>query len=240
MLIGATTTLNWHQNDFSASAELIDSFVSLMEQQAEDSVHKYNAEKKKELIQEDVEDDEHGMYRQVIETYGGLDNMAWSFEEVFEVFFPSLQRRSALLSVCGFFEYELHKLCVLFQRERKLRLGPYDLHGRGIEQSADYLNKVVGLSLNKKSQEWKAVARVRSIRNIIVHRDGRIRDGQNKILPEYKDVLAKLKHLNTEREEIVLEKGFVSQAVVTFKSYFKLIEDNIQENAKHQHRSNTA
>ena len=206
MFIGVTT-VTWHRLDFGTSTDLIESFVSLVEQQAEDSVHKYKMEKKKGLPEVEVGDDEQGPYGQLVETYGGLDSMTWSFEDVFEVYFPSLQRRSALLTVCGFFEHELHKLCILFQDERKLTLEPNALRGQGIEQSTDYLKKVIGLALDKKSQEWKAVTRVREIRNIIMHRDGRPRDAQGEVLPDYRDALKNLQYLNSEGEEIVLEKG---------------------------------
>jgi hypothetical protein len=233
MLIGVINVLNWYRDDFGFSLPLIDSFVSLIEQQAEDSIHKYKTEKQSEVAVEDLGED-YGIHGEIVETYLGLDSTSYSFETVFEEYFPSLQRRSALLTVCGFFEYELHKLCVLFQHDRKLRLGPYDLYGRGIEQSINYLEKVIGLKLDKKSDEWKAVTYVREIRNLIIHRDGRVRDAQGKIYPAYKDALANLHHLNSKGGEIVLEKGFVSQAVDTFRTYFKLIDDSIQENEKHR------
>jgi hypothetical protein len=148
MLIGKINSLNWYQTEFNPSVELIDSFVLIMETQAEDSIRRYKAEKKTaEVIEDDLGDD-YGIHRQNIEVYAGLDNLMWSFEEVFEVYFPSLQRRSALLSVCGFFEHELDKLCVLFQGERELTLGPNDLRGQGLERSTDYLKKVIGLALD--------------------------------------------------------------------------------------------
>jgi hypothetical protein len=231
MLIGKINSLNWYQAEFNPSVELIDSFVLIMETQAEDSIRRYKAEKKTtEVIEDDLGDD-YGIHRQNIEVYAGLNNLTWSFEEVFEFYFPSLQRRSALLTVCGFFEHELDKLCVLFQGERKLTLGPNDLRGQGLERSTDYLTKVIGLALDKKSLEWKAVTRVREIRNIIAHRDGRMKDAKGKIFPEYKDALENLRYQTSEGDEIVLEKGFVSQAVVIFKAYFKLIEDSIQGKA---------
>jgi hypothetical protein len=235
MLI-SVNVLNWYRDDFGFSLPLIDTFVSLMEQQAEDSIQKYKTEKQSEVVVEDLGGD-YGIHGELVETYLGLDSTSYSFVTVFEEYFPSLQRRSALLTVCGFFEYELHKLCVLFKGERKLRLGPYDLHGRGIEQSVDYLEKVVGLKLDKKSDEWKALTYVREIRNLIVHRDGRVRDAQGKIFPACKDALANLQHLNSKGEEIVLEKGFVSEVVDTFRTYFKLIDNSIRENEKHRNDS---
>jgi hypothetical protein len=111
------------------------------------------------------------------------------------------------------------------------------VRGRGIEQSVNYLKKPIGLALDKNSQEWKAVTRVREIRNMIVHRNGRLRDAQGEILPDYRDALKNLRYQNSEGEEIVLEEGFVFQTVEILKTYFKLIEDSIQENEKQRQKT---
>ena len=96
MVIGSTNVLNWYQTDFRVSVKLIDSFVSLMEKQVEESIHKYKTDKQEELVDENCGEDE-GTHGQIVETYGGLDSMSWRFEAVFEEYFPSLQRRSAPL-----------------------------------------------------------------------------------------------------------------------------------------------
>lgn len=231
MIIGATKVLNWYETDFSVSVELIDSFVSLMEKQVEDSIQKYKTDKRQELVEENSGEDE-GIPGQMVETYGGLDSMSWSFEAVFEEYFPSLQRRSALIAVYSYFERELHKLCILFQREKGFRLTPTDLRGRGFEQSADYLQKVVGLTVDKGSSEWKSFKEIRAIRNMIVHRDARVQNSQGEIPKEDSDAIAHLKYLRDEGGELVLDKGFVSQAVGIFKIYFKVLDDSIQANNK--------
>ncbi|HLW81980.1 MAG TPA: hypothetical protein VKS20_08065 [Candidatus Acidoferrales bacterium] len=227
MIIGPTSVMNWYQADFSVSVDLIDSFVSLMEKQAEDSIDKYKTGKRVELVEEALEEGE-GAYGNIVETYGGLDSMSWSFEAVFEQYFPSLQRRAALITVYSYFEHELHKLCILFQHEKGLGLTPTDLRGKGFEQSADYLQKVVGLPIDKQSSEWKSLKKIRAIRNVIVHRDGRLQGSQGKIPAEVRDAMAHLKYLKAEDGQIVLEKAFVSQVVGIFKSYFKLLGDSIQ------------
>jgi len=233
MIIGSTNVLNWYQTDFRVSVELIDSFVSLMEELVEHSIRKYKTDKQKELVEEDFGED-GGIHGQIVETYGGLDSMSWSFEAVFEEHFPNLQRRSALITVYSYFEHELHKLCILFQHQKRLKLTPTDLRGKGFEQSADYLQKVVGLTIDKKSSEWQSFKKIRAIRNMIVHRDGRLQDSQGKIPAEVSDAMVLLKHLKGEGGQVVLEKYFVSQAVDIFKDYFKVLDDSIQANDRQQ------
>ena len=226
MIIG-TNTRNWYQSDFGSSVELIDAFVSLMEKQTDDAIQKFRMGKQTHVIEEDGGED-YGTLRERVETYEGLDSMSWSLDTVFEEYFPNLQRRSALITVYSFFEHELHKLCLLFHREQKLRLAVKDLSGDGIERSADYLEKVVGLDLQKDCKEWNAATRVREIRNTIVHRDGRLKDAQGNIPMKTKDARRNLKYL-TGDDYIVLEKGFVPQAIAIFRTYFKLVDDSIQK-----------
>ena len=157
--------------------------------------------------------------------------MSWSLNTLFEEYFPSLQRRSALLTVYGFFEYEIHKLCLLYQRQRKLRLAPKDLQREGIERSTDYLQKVVGLALDKNCKEWSDAKRVREIRNIIVHRNGRLKDSEGQIPNATKDAVQNLKFLRGD-DDVVLEEGFVAQAVAIFKAYFRLIGECIKNNTQ--------
>src|SRR5436305_175799 len=97
------TVSNWHQNELSISAELIDSFVKSVENQAAESIVRCEREKKSHI--EVLGEDE--MFVRVVETHEGLENETWDLETIFREYFPSLQRRSALLTVWGYFEHEL-------------------------------------------------------------------------------------------------------------------------------------
>jgi hypothetical protein len=221
----ARTVENWYP-DFINSVELIDTFVTIVEKQTEEAILEYHTGKQVEYVEEDVGGEE-GVRSQRVETHLGLDDMSWSLNTLFEEYFPSLQRRSALLTVYGFFEYELHKLCLLSQHQRNLRLAPKDIQGEGIERSTDYLQKVVGLVLDKNCEEWRDARRVREIRNVIVHRNGRLKDSQGQIPNTTKDAVQNLKFLRSDND-VVLEEGFVAQAVAIFKAYFGLIGECIR------------
>ena len=93
--------LNWYQYDVAFSIELIRSFVRGVERQVADSILDYK----------DIKKDEG---------HRGLTEDSWDLQEVFEGYFPSLQRRSALLTVWGFLEHELDALCSLYQSEKEL------------------------------------------------------------------------------------------------------------------------
>ena len=225
MIVGSIS--DWYRDDFGFSVGLIDTFVGLIEKQTEDAIHNYRTEKKLDVVEDDVED--YGIHGHPVESYGGLDSDSYDVKSVFEEHFPSLQRRSAMITVYGYFEHELVRLCNLFKDEKQLSLSFSDLKDDGIQRSTNYLQKVAHLNVHKNSPTWKSINRVRIIRNMVVHRDVRLRDSQGRIPSEVNDAVTNLKHLRTTESEIVLEMGFVAQVVDIFKAYFKLIDDSIQE-----------
>jgi hypothetical protein len=113
------TVLTWYEYDMSFSAELIDSFVAGIERQAAESIVRYEEGKQKHEI-EDVTGENEETYLRVVETHQGLDNETWDLTTIFMEYFPSLQRRSALMTVSGYFEHELDKLCSFYQSEKGL------------------------------------------------------------------------------------------------------------------------
>jgi hypothetical protein len=209
--------LNWHQYDVVFSIELIKSFVRGVEQQAADSIRDYRDSKSS------------GEHR-------GLDDESWDLQEIFEEYFPSLQRRSALLTIWAFLEHELNALCSLYQSEKGFQLTFSDLSGKGIDRSTAYLEKVAGLHGLKGSPEWNDLKAIQNIRNLIAHNDGRLRDRQvneDAILTNMK----KLVFLSS-RHELRIAEGFLSKVVDACDSYFKRIAEAIDasEGAGQVHR----
>tara|TARA_R110001583_G_scaffold175527_1_gene330107 strand:- start:10118 stop:10471 length:354 start_codon:yes stop_codon:yes gene_type:complete len=106
--------LNWYDHDVSRSLEIIESFVDGVEVQVDESIARYEKEKESVVLDETVEE----CYQQEIDIHQGLNDQAWDLDSIFKSYFPSLQRRSALLTICGYFEHELDKLCHLYQSEK--------------------------------------------------------------------------------------------------------------------------
>jgi len=88
--------LNWYQYDVNFSIGLIESFIGGIEVQAEESITRYERQKQTLIIEEVPEEN----YARVVETHQGLDDETWDLKGIFCEYFPSLQRRSALLTVC--------------------------------------------------------------------------------------------------------------------------------------------
>jgi hypothetical protein len=113
MIIGGVA--GWYHNELRTSTELIDSFVKDVERQAAESVARYEREKQTHVLELSGEGEETYVK---VETYRGLDNENWNLEKIAKEYFPSLQRRSAFLTVWGYFEHELDKLCSLYKSEK--------------------------------------------------------------------------------------------------------------------------
>jgi hypothetical protein len=196
--------LNWYQYDVSFSIELITSFVQGIEKQAAESVAAFKASK-------------HWK-----DGHQGLDESSWDLKEIFEEYFPGLQRRSAFLTVWGFFEHELDKLCLQFQSEKGFGLTVSDLSGKGIDRSTSYLEKVAGLEGLKSSKEWNEIKTMQRMRNVIAHDNGRLRDHQGKPKSGVVEGMTKLGFLGGD-DEIILSEGFLSKVIDACDSYFKMI-----------------
>lgn len=202
--------VNWYQYDVSFSIELMISFVQGVERQAAESVLNYRNLKSSE------------------ERHRGLDRSSWDLEGIFEEYFPSLQRRSALLTVWGFLEHELDKLCLLYQSEKGFRLAFSDLSGKGIDRSTGYLEKVAGLEGLKASREWDGIKTIQRIRNVIAHHDGKLRDHHGNANDGILKDMARLGFLKGE-DEILLAEGFLSKVIDACNSYLKRIAESIDD-----------
>jgi hypothetical protein len=73
---------------------------------------------------------------------------------------------------------------------------------------------------------WNNIKDIQTIRNCIVHRGGRLLDHQGNPYKDTANAIKRLKHLSGD-DEIVVEGGFLSYVVGTYKTYFKLIGESI-------------
>ncbi len=219
--------LNWFKYDVSFSVELIESFVKSVEKQAIDSIESYKYQKETHVVEEFLEEN----YARIVETHQGLDNESWNLESIFIEYFPSLQRRSALLTIYGYFEHELDKLCMLYKSEKVFKLSLSDLSGKGIDRSTDYLEKVAEIDACKKTKEWNQIKIIQKIKNIIIHQDGKLKDSQGKPIKDVIDYINQMDSLGGEGE-VILKEGFLNHALSIFKEYFRLLGNSIDKHEK--------
>ena len=218
---------NWYRYDVSFSIELIESFIDGIEIQADDSINRYKQQKETFVLEEVPEEN----YAHVVEVHQGLDDESWDLQGIFCEYFPSLQRRSALLTVCSFFEHELDKLCMLYQSEKSFKLALLDINGKGIDRSTTYLEKVAGIDVHKTSNEWNHIKKIQNIRNVIVHQDGKLHDHQGNPIKAAIDYINQVEFLEGE-DEVVVKKGFLKHVVDIYKQYFAILDQSISSKKK--------
>lgn len=203
--------------------ELVDSYVSGVEEQTELSSEKYKREK--ESI-----DDEDGSSSTTL--HQGLDSESWDLEGIFGIYFPNLQRQSALLTLCSFFESELNRLCRFYRCERDLRLDVSELKSDGLNRASLYLEKIAAIDAHRSSKEWATIKNIQRLRNKIVHHEGNLDPLHDEALIQFVD-----KHEYASRAgdgEVVLKRGFLRFVVETYRDYFKLLNASIAAEFKHQ------
>ena len=163
-----------------------------------------------------------------IDVHQGLDSESWDLDGIFKEYFPTLQRRSAFLSLYGFLEHELDKLCMLYKRFQNQNVDFRDLKDLGIERSVKYLIIVAGLPIEKGDNKWGNVKSIQKIRNLIVHNDGKLIDLDNLPRKSEQRIVFKNDFLSGENE-IIMEKGYLLYVLKTFDSFFKYVDGLIQD-----------
>ena len=227
MLIG--TIDQWYQNDFGLSLQIINAFVGLIEPQREYIIQRYRGGKRTDFLEHDFGDD--GLYGEEVVSYDGIDSLSCDVNAMFEEYFPNLLRRSAVITVCSYFEDDLFHLCDIFKNEKHLGESFSSSSGKGLDKATNYLQDVAKLRGLKDSTEWRNVRHICTFRNAFVHRGGRLKDSRGSIPLEMTAATENLNHWHG-KEHIVLEDGFVPQAVAILQQYFKRIDDLIQAAAK--------
>ena len=115
-----------------------------------------------------------------------LDQLAkqggWEYEEYyseklvlnekFHNWIPTLAAYSAITLLHSIVETQLHGFAEHIGDKRGVRLRVKDMAGKGVEQSALYLQRVLSVDV-KADPSWCGLQDMGSLRNIIVHRGGK-------------------------------------------------------------------
>lgn len=91
------------------------------------------------------------------------------------IILPSIAN-AIFIAMYGDFEGYVNQICNSYKEEKGFILEAKDLRGEGIQRAVNYLEKIVGLNNIKNSTEWNEIMRWNSIRNILVHNNGVIKN----------------------------------------------------------------
>lgn len=209
----------WFHFDAAYTMDMLRSYAQSAEAQVKESIIEYQARRKDwedelaELLKSEPHPEEPDF------EHAGLKGHVKDPEDVFETYFPSLQRSSALAAIYSAFENDLNRLCDLVQSAVSSGLRFQDLNGNGVERARNYLIKVGGFDVSAGEREWTAITKIREIRNCFVHADGIIIEG-DKTITAYvkKDTL-----LTLYTKKLELRQGFLAEVVTAMLRYCEVL-----------------
>lgn len=215
---------NWYALDSKLALELLKVFVKNTESQIKATIHDYKKKKKSELV---VLSEEHGI-AQVVEYYGGLDDMTWDLKELYGSYYPNLQRKSAFLTLYAFLEHEMETLANKLMKESGLKAKPDDLAGKGVYRSFTYMQVIAGLNIDKGDNRWNKIHEINKLRNLVVHSDGHLSREKEKRKSEEAFIARMKPHLKSKGDEVILRSTLLEYVLEQFDELFKYIDKGIQ------------
>lgn len=212
----------WFPFEASHSMDILRSYAQGVEAQVRVSLAQYEERREawindyNDLLETDPHPDEPDF------EHAGLSGHVKDLADVFEDFFPSLQRSSALASIYSVFENQMNTLCDLVKDAIGSKLRFQDLNGTGVERARTYLIKVGGFDLTglDGGRHWNNVVRIREVRNCFVHADGVLNDKTRKIIRAYANEVQSLQVLG---DRVKLQEGFLEEVVTGCLRYCEVL-----------------
>ncbi|WP_323758442.1 hypothetical protein [Roseivirga sp.] len=149
----------------------------------------------------------------------------WKYDKMFSKF----TYNPMLLSIYGFFEHWLKRLCEFDNRKGLSNISVSDLAGRNyIEKSRIYFEKVAEIPLSELESDWKRIQIVQQIRNLITHNDSNLfkNDSKKNGNQELFKILKTEEHIEFDEksgEFYIKHKNFILDLVNIVERYLKTV-----------------
>ncbi len=143
--------------------------------------------------------------------------------------FENILLESFFVAIYGFLELQLMQRCRKLKQENKNgTLGVSDIRGEDtIDRAMKYLTKVqyINFSIDKHLMEWEKIRNYGTLRNCIVHNEGRVDEGfeekQRKKLIRF--INQKNSGLSISNEKITISKESCERAWKTIEEFLYLV-----------------
>ncbi|MCD9514201.1 hypothetical protein [Photobacterium carnosum] len=171
---------------------------------------------------------EEGIYQYAYHYQGLYEHMGdVILDDVVENYFPSLQRRSALLTLIATYEHELEKFCNFYSQENETPVKLNDLKGCGLERVHLFMTKLIGL---KNSQSFSMIKKLIKLRNSCAHNDAKITTNDGKEIPAIRTLIDDTSiKVRQDGQHVFIEKGFLSDVLEELNSYISEIQKVIEK-----------
>lgn len=140
--------------------ELLKTYVSRVEDAVKIGIQDY-----KDKV-EFVETDDS-----IFRVHEGLDDETYHLETIFNEYFPNLQRSSALITLCSFFENSLNTICNELRNKTKASLSLSEITEKNgkINRAIIYLKKIIKLDIEETNETLVEIKKIQKLRNHFVH-----------------------------------------------------------------------
>lgn len=207
---------------FDFTYNLMRSFLRHTEDSIQSSIAAYKDNGPK--VEEIEISAEEGIY-QYMESYKGLDSQDVILDDIFENYFPSLQRRSALLTLVATYEHELERFCDVYAGKQNSPIKLNDLKGQGIERVNLFVKKIIGLD---NSKIFPTIKKIIKLRNSCAHNDARIIEKDGQCITAIMDMINdRAIDVRQDYDQVHIGEGFLMFVLEQFDTYINEIKNVI-------------
>ncbi len=167
---------------------------------------------------------EEGIY-QCVEHYQGLDSQDVFLDEIFESYFPSVQRRSALLTLVATYEHELELFCDIYTEEHNSPVKLNELKGQGLERVNLFVKKIIG---SDNSTVFPTIKKIVKLRNSCAHNDAKIEDKGGQPIKAIEELINDASiNVSQDGKQVHIDEGFLIFVLNQFDAYTNEIQETI-------------
>lgn len=212
---------------FDFTYNLMRSFITQTEETIQASIDKFKSEGPEEY---EIEIDASENIYQYTEIYMGLDGHSVELGDIFTSYFPSLQRRSAFLTLFGTYEHEIEKLCFNYAKKHDTNVNLSDIKGSGLERSHLFIKKVIGLN---ESASFSTLRKVIKLRNACAHNDARYIQSNGQEMIQLRELMSVQNDcFSKDGQQVLFHHGALLFVLECFGAYIKEIEGILKDTRK--------
>jgi hypothetical protein len=164
---------------------------------------------------------------QCVEHYQGLDSQDVFLDDIFENYFPSVQRRSALLTLVATYEHELERFCDIYAEQHNSPVKLNELKGQGLERVNVFVKKIIG---SDNSTVFPTIKKIIKLRNSCAHNDAKIEEKDGQPIKAIEELINdSATNVSQDGKQVHIDEGFLTFVLNQFDVYTNEIKETVNK-----------